>query len=87
MEDDKAFQLNLAVHQGADLAAYLNFIIAFRALFNALKPSKASPSDLAKLLRPILPNYEPHDIPPFKSCCYFEPRDLYSDYFDEEAVK
>ncbi|GFY42569.1 hypothetical protein TNIN_197661 [Trichonephila inaurata madagascariensis] len=43
-------------------------------------PSKAFPSDLAKLLRPILPN-----IPSFKS--HFEPRDLYSDYLEEEAVK
>ncbi|GFT34647.1 hypothetical protein TNCV_1535901 [Trichonephila clavipes] len=44
--------------------------------------SKAFPFDLAKLLQPILP-----DIPSFKSCCYFEPRDLYSDYLEEEAVK
>ncbi|GFY68927.1 hypothetical protein TNIN_497401 [Trichonephila inaurata madagascariensis] len=86
-EDDKAFQLNLAVYQRVDLAVYLNFKIAFRALLNTLKPSKASPFDLTKLLRPILPDYEAHDILSFKSYCYFESRDFYSDYLEEEAIK
>ncbi|GFS95411.1 hypothetical protein TNCV_409771 [Trichonephila clavipes] len=62
-------------------------MIAFRALLIILKFSKATPSDLAKLLRPILPDYEHHDIPLFKSYCYFESRVLYSDYVDEEDVK
>ncbi|GFW67803.1 hypothetical protein TNCV_3871341 [Trichonephila clavipes] len=68
--------------QRADLAAYLNFMIAFPALLNTLKTSKAFSSDLPKLLRPILPDYEPHDIPSFKNYCYFEPRDLYRDYLE-----
>ncbi|GFS65223.1 hypothetical protein TNIN_264831 [Trichonephila inaurata madagascariensis] len=63
MDDDKSFQLQLAVYQGADLVAYLNFMIIFRAQLNTLKYSKACPSDLAKLLRPILSDYEPRDFP------------------------
>ncbi|GFY42134.1 hypothetical protein TNIN_261841 [Trichonephila inaurata madagascariensis] len=62
-------------------------MIAFRAILNTLKTSQASTSDLSKLQRQILPDYEPQDIPSFKSYCYFEPRDLYSDYLEEEAVK
>ncbi|GFU48703.1 hypothetical protein TNCV_4752091 [Trichonephila clavipes] len=42
----------------------------------------ASPSDLAKLLRPTFP-----EISSFKSYCYFEPRYLYNYYLEEEAVK
>ncbi|GFS47300.1 hypothetical protein TNIN_2191 [Trichonephila inaurata madagascariensis] len=87
MDDDKTFQLQLAVYQRADLVAYLNFMITFCAQLNTLKSSKACPSDLAKLLRPILSDYEPRDFPSLKNYCYFEPRDLYSDYLEEEAVK
>ncbi|GFV56146.1 hypothetical protein TNCV_1489231 [Trichonephila clavipes] len=66
-------QLHLAVCQGANLAAYLNFfIVPCETYFTAI------PSDLAKLLRPTLP-----EISSFKS----EPRYLYNYYLEEEAVK
>ncbi|GFY73637.1 hypothetical protein TNIN_440561 [Trichonephila inaurata madagascariensis] len=39
MEDEKAFALNLAIYQGADLGDYINFMIQFRSSLNALKPA------------------------------------------------
>ncbi|GFY68825.1 hypothetical protein TNIN_85781 [Trichonephila inaurata madagascariensis] len=43
MEDEKAFQLNLAVYQRADRANYLKFFIVFRSILISLVPSDVIP--------------------------------------------
>ncbi|GFX12274.1 hypothetical protein TNCV_63201 [Trichonephila clavipes] len=40
MEDEKAFGLNLALYQGANIGDYINFLVQFRSSLNSLKPTE-----------------------------------------------
>ncbi|GFY60199.1 hypothetical protein TNIN_385851 [Trichonephila inaurata madagascariensis] len=93
MEDEKAFALNLAFYQGADLGDYINFMVHFRSSLNALNPAKVIALDpiytvdLVEQMQQLLLNLDPRDIPTFESFAYFEPADVFHDYLEQEASK
>ncbi|GFS62554.1 hypothetical protein TNIN_134451 [Trichonephila inaurata madagascariensis] len=93
MEDEKAFALNFALYQGADLGDYINFMVQFRSSLNALKPAEVIALEpiytvnLVEQMQQLLPNLDPRDIPTFESFAYFEPADVFHDYLEQEARK
>ncbi|GFY37002.1 hypothetical protein TNIN_335961 [Trichonephila inaurata madagascariensis] len=93
MEDEKAFALQLAIYQGADLGDYINFMIQFRSSLNALKPADVIALepiytvDLVEQMQQLLPHLDPREIPTFQPFVYFEPADVFEEYLEQEASK
>ncbi|GFS40291.1 hypothetical protein TNIN_305461, partial [Trichonephila inaurata madagascariensis] len=93
MEDEKAFALQLAIYQKADLGDYINFMIQFRSSLNALKPADVIALepiytvDLVEQMQQLLPHLDPREIPTFQSFVYFEPADVFDEYLEQEASK
>ncbi|GFS93438.1 uncharacterized protein TNCV_2628211 [Trichonephila clavipes] len=65
----------------------------FRTVLIRLKPSEEielgtiCAMNIIDLMMQILPEHEPHDVPWFESFSYFEPRDMDSEYMEQESVK
>ncbi|GFT86660.1 hypothetical protein TNCV_1251251 [Trichonephila clavipes] len=93
MEADETFQLYLIKYQGVHLSDFITFITHFRIIVNGLQPPEIidlhndTEKRIVELLTKVLPHHHPLDIPCFRAVASFEPKDVSSDYLEQEASK
>ncbi|GFU15857.1 hypothetical protein TNCV_2367981 [Trichonephila clavipes] len=93
METDETFQLYLIKYQGVHLSDFITFMTHFQIIVNGLQPPEIidlytnTEKRIVELLTKVLPHHHPLDIPCFKAFASFEPKDVSSDYLEQEASK
>ncbi|GFS69508.1 hypothetical protein TNCV_3893781 [Trichonephila clavipes] len=93
MEADQTFQLYLIKYQGIHLSDFITFKTQFRIIVNGLHISEITDlhtnteQRIVELMTKVLPHHHPLDIPRFRAFASFEPKDVSSDYLEQEASK
>ncbi|GFV80578.1 hypothetical protein TNCV_1044291 [Trichonephila clavipes] len=93
MEADHAFQVFLIQYQGVHLSDYITFMTQFRIIVNGLQPPEIidlhtdTEQRIVELLTKVLPDHHSLDIPRVRGFARSEPKDVSSDYVEQEASK
>ncbi|GFX86608.1 hypothetical protein TNCV_462281 [Trichonephila clavipes] len=93
MEAGHAFQVYLIQYQGVHLSDYITFMTQFRIIVNGLQPSKIidlhtdTEQLIGKLLTQVIPDHHSLDIFRVRAFARSEPKDVSSDYVEQEASK
>ncbi|GFW57205.1 hypothetical protein TNCV_541211 [Trichonephila clavipes] len=93
MEVDQSFQLYLIKYQGVHLSDFITFMTQFRIIVNGLQPPEIidlptyTEQRIVELLTKVLPHHHHLDIPPVRAFASFDPKDVSSDYLEQEAPK
>ncbi|GFV00751.1 hypothetical protein TNCV_1385701 [Trichonephila clavipes] len=93
MEADQTFQLYLIKYQGVHLSDFITFMTQFRIIVNGLQPPEIidlhtdTEQRIVELLTKVLSHHHPLDIPRVRAFASFEPKDMSSDYLEQEASK
>ncbi|GFU25325.1 hypothetical protein TNCV_2903531 [Trichonephila clavipes] len=93
MEADQTFQFYLIKYQGVHPSDFITFMTQFRIIVNGLQPPKiidihTDPEQrIVELLTKVLPHHHPLDISRVRAFASFEPKDVSSDYLEQEASK
>ncbi|GFS69464.1 hypothetical protein TNCV_3893571 [Trichonephila clavipes] len=93
MEAEHAFQVYLIQYQGVHLSDYIAFMTQFRITVNGLQPPEIidlhtdTEQRIVELLTKVLPDHHSLDIPRVRVFARSEPKDVSSDYVEQEASK
>ncbi|GFW67815.1 hypothetical protein TNCV_3871461 [Trichonephila clavipes] len=93
MEADQTFQVYLIKYQGVHLSDFITFMTQFRIIVNGLQPSEIidlhtdTEQRIVELLTKVLTDHHPLDVPRVRAFARFEPKDVSSDYLEQEASK
>ncbi|GFU16611.1 hypothetical protein TNCV_204151 [Trichonephila clavipes] len=94
MEADQTFQVYLIKYQGVHLSDFITFMTQFRIIVNGLQPPEIidlhtdTEQRIVELLTKVLPHHHhPLDIPRVRAFASFEPKDVSSNYLEQEASK
>ncbi|GFT01998.1 hypothetical protein TNCV_2635861 [Trichonephila clavipes] len=93
MKADQTFQVYLIKYQGVHLSDFITFMTQFRIIVNGLQPPEIidlhtdTEERIVELLTKVLPHHHPLDIPRVRAFSSFEPKDVSSDYLEQEASK
>ncbi|GFT62818.1 hypothetical protein TNCV_1606531 [Trichonephila clavipes] len=91
MEADHTFQVYLIKYQGVHLPDFITFMTQFRIIVNGLQPPDIidlhtdTEQRIVELLTKVLSDHHPLDIPRVRAFARFEPKDVPSDYVEQEA--
>ncbi|GFW00005.1 hypothetical protein TNCV_3567951 [Trichonephila clavipes] len=87
------FQVYLIQYQGVHLSDYITFMTQFRIIVNGLQPPEIidlhtdTEQRIGELLTKVLPDHHSLDILRVRVFARFEPKDVSSDYVEQEASK
>ncbi|GFW69010.1 hypothetical protein TNCV_2919081 [Trichonephila clavipes] len=93
MEADQTFQIYLIKYQGVHLSDFLTFMTHFRIIVNVLQSPEIidlhteTEKRIVELLTKVLSHHHLLDIPCFRAFASFEPKDVSSDYLEQEDAK
>ncbi|GFW16589.1 hypothetical protein TNCV_2352121 [Trichonephila clavipes] len=93
MEADHTFQVYLIQYQGVHLSDYNTFMTQFRIIVNGLQPPEIidlhtdTEQRIVELLTKVLPDHDSLDILCVRAFARVEPKDVSSDYVEQEASK
>ncbi|GFT68744.1 hypothetical protein TNCV_684191 [Trichonephila clavipes] len=93
MEADQTFQIYLIKYQGVHLSDFITFMTQFRIIVNGLQPPEIidlhtdTEQRIVELLTKVLPDHNSLDILRVRAFASFEPKDVSSDYLEQEASK
>ncbi|GFW45817.1 hypothetical protein TNCV_4495371 [Trichonephila clavipes] len=91
MEAEHAFQVYLIQYQGVHLSDYITFIKQFRIIVNGLQPPEIidlhTEQRIEELLTKVFPDHHSLDILRVRAFARSEPKDVSSDYVEQEASK
>ncbi|GFX86620.1 hypothetical protein TNCV_1994821 [Trichonephila clavipes] len=91
MEAEHAFQVYLIQYQGVHLSDYITFMTQFRIIVNGLQPPEIIDlhieQRIGELLTKVLPDHHSLDILRVRAFARSEPKDVSSDYVEQEASK
>ncbi|GFU94952.1 hypothetical protein TNCV_332881 [Trichonephila clavipes] len=93
MEAEHAFQVYLIQYQGVHLSDYITFMTQFRIIVNGLQPPEIidlhtdTEQRIGELLTKVLPDHHSLDILRVRDFARSEPKDVSSDYVEQEASK
>ncbi|GFU94409.1 hypothetical protein TNCV_2644001 [Trichonephila clavipes] len=91
MEAEHAFQVYLIQYQGVHLSDYITFMTQFRIIVNGLQPPEIidlhTEQRIGELLTKVFPDHHSLDILRVRAFARSEPKDVSSDYVEQEASK
>ncbi|GFX56561.1 hypothetical protein TNCV_5034801 [Trichonephila clavipes] len=93
MEAEHAFQVYLIQYQGVHLSDYITFMTQFRIIVNGLQPPEIidlhtdTEQRIGELLTKVFPDHHSLDILLVRAFARSEPKDVSSDYVEQEASK
>ncbi|GFW54109.1 hypothetical protein TNCV_3829171 [Trichonephila clavipes] len=91
MEAEHAFQVYLIQYQGVHLFDYITFMSQFRIIVNGLQPPEIidhhTEQRIGELLTKVFPDHHSLDILRVRAFARSEPKDVSSDYVEQEASK
>ncbi|GFT96135.1 hypothetical protein TNCV_1848901, partial [Trichonephila clavipes] len=93
MEAEHAFQVYLIQYQRVHLSDYITFMTQFRIIVNGLQHPEIidlhtdTEQRIVELLTTVLPDHHSLDIPRVRAFAGSEPKDVSSDYVEQEASK
>ncbi|GFX28094.1 hypothetical protein TNCV_424211 [Trichonephila clavipes] len=91
MEAEHAFQVYLIQYQGVHLSDYITFMTEFRIIVNGLQPPEIidlhTEQRIGELLTKVFPDHHSLDILRIRAFARSEPKDVSSDYVEQEASK
>ncbi|GFV01883.1 hypothetical protein TNCV_4978351 [Trichonephila clavipes] len=93
MEAEHAFQVYLIQYQGVHLSDYITFMTQFRIIVIALQPPEIidlhtdTEQRIVELLTKVFPDHHSLDILRVRAFARSEPKDVSSDYVEQEVSK
>ncbi|GFT02932.1 hypothetical protein TNCV_4962121 [Trichonephila clavipes] len=93
MGADHTFQINLIKYQEVHRSDFITFMTQFRIIVNGLQPQEIihlhsdTEQRIVELLTKLLPDHHSLDIPRVRAFARFEPKDVSSEYVEQEASK
>ncbi|GFU74866.1 hypothetical protein TNCV_4961941 [Trichonephila clavipes] len=91
MEAEHAFQVYLIQYQGVHLSDYITFMTQFSIIVNGLQPpeiiDRHTEQRIGELLTKVFPDHHSLDILRVRAFARSEPKDVSSDYVEQEASK